>query len=114
MVEGERHGVQSSFFFDFSPFLSVSFVVVGGAGACDANIHGGPAKYRDAFLRPEYLQRHPEKRGQVEELKQSLRRHLEILESGLQCSRAFLSEEMAPFQENMDGCCVFSLPPARD
>jgi dedicator of cytokinesis protein 3 len=59
-------------------------------------------QYRDTFLNPEYLSRHPERLQFVQRLNQVLLEQVRIIDSCLKLHSALCPQEMLPFHETME------------
>jgi len=71
-------------------------------GVVDAQVNGGIPKYHEAFLKPEFLQEHPEHKHDVAHLKGAIKTHIKVLSSAVALHKTIMTEDMSGLHNHME------------
>lgn len=83
------------------PDLALNSLTMKLSGMIDAAVMGGVANYEKAFLKPEYIEAHPEEADEIEDLKTLIRDMVPILELGLMVHAEKVSEQIIELHKHM-------------
>ncbi|TFK54047.1 hypothetical protein OE88DRAFT_1654527 [Heliocybe sulcata] len=71
-------------------------------GAVDAPMTGGIVSFRQVFLAPDYLARHPDRIEQIDKLRQTIDDHVRTIDTCLRLHGQLCPSEMLPFHETLE------------